>query len=223
MNRLQSLGRGGRLLLAVAVGGAVFGIATAVQASIPDASGVIHGCYSTSLAHGNPTGGLRVIDTVKANGVCASWEKPLNWNAAGVTGATGPIGPTGPTGPTGPSDAFYTTGFPGTPLSTSFETILSFSLPPGSYTFNASLEFAYNFVNAIVGCSVFLGSTQLSPGFADQIPQSANAKVTIPMTLAFTLATTTTVSTQCAASAALGAVPQPSTMTATRVGSLTTS
>ena len=100
-------------MFALAVGGAVFGIASAVQASIPDASGVIHACYNTSLAHGNPTGALRVIDTAKANGSCASWEAPLIWNQRGVTGPTGPggvgsIGPTGPTGlagPTGPKGA----------------------------------------------------------------------------------------------------------------------
>ena len=44
MKRLAMLGRGSRILLALAVGGAVFGIASAVQASIPDANGVIHGC-----------------------------------------------------------------------------------------------------------------------------------------------------------------------------------
>lgn len=105
MGRLQRLNRGSRLLLALAVGAAVFGIATAVQASIPDASGVIHGCYNTSLAHGNPTGALRVIDTAKPNGTCASWETPLNWKAMGVTGPTGATGPTGPTGPVGPTGA----------------------------------------------------------------------------------------------------------------------
>jgi hypothetical protein len=113
MHRLRSLSRGGRLVLALAVGGAVFGIATAVQASIPDASGVIHGCYNTSLAHGNPLGALRVIDTAKPNGNCASWEAPLNWSAKGVTGATGPTGargPTGPTGPKGPTGAKGSTG-----------------------------------------------------------------------------------------------------------------
>jgi hypothetical protein len=56
MDRLHGLSRGRRLLLAVVVAPGVFGIATAVQASIPDASGVIHGCYNTSVAHGNPTG-----------------------------------------------------------------------------------------------------------------------------------------------------------------------
>jgi hypothetical protein len=80
----------------------LFGIATAVQASIPDANGVIHGCYNTSLAHSNPTGALRVIDTAKPNGNCASWETPLNWGQGG-TGATGTSGPTGPTGATGPT------------------------------------------------------------------------------------------------------------------------
>ena|SRR5579859_5606787 len=90
-----------RVLLAVAVGAAVFGIATAVQASIPDANGVIHACYNTSLAHGNPTGALRVIDTSAPNGRCASWEAPLTWSQRGTTGATGATGSTGPSGPSG--------------------------------------------------------------------------------------------------------------------------
>ena len=116
MQRLRGLSRGGRLVLALAVVGAVFGIATAVQASIPDSSGVIHGCYNMSLAHGNPTGALRVIDTAKINGNCASWEAPLNWNqkgvagAIGATGATGPEGPTGATGATGPTGSRGPTG-----------------------------------------------------------------------------------------------------------------
>jgi hypothetical protein len=90
------------MLLGLAVAVAVFGIATAVQASIPDANGVIHGCYNTSVAHGNPTGALRVIDTAKANGNCTSWEARLNWLQSTPTGATGSTGPTGPPGPTGP-------------------------------------------------------------------------------------------------------------------------
>ncbi len=101
MHRLGGLGRAGKAVLALAVGGAVLGVATAVQASIPDASGVIHGCYNTSLTHGNPTGELRVIDTSKPNGTCASWEAPLNWNQTGARGATGGKGATGPKGATG--------------------------------------------------------------------------------------------------------------------------
>jgi hypothetical protein len=82
MNRLHGLSSAGRLLLAVVVGGVTFGIASAVQASIPDANGVIHGYYNISLAHGSPLGALRVIDTAKINGNCASWESPLNWEPA---------------------------------------------------------------------------------------------------------------------------------------------
>jgi hypothetical protein len=35
MKRFRTLGRGGKQLLALAVGGVLFGIATAVEASIP--------------------------------------------------------------------------------------------------------------------------------------------------------------------------------------------
>jgi hypothetical protein len=115
MNRVRRLGGGGRVLVAVAVGAATFGITTAVQASIPDASGVIHGCYNTSLAHGNPTGALRVTDAAKPNGTCASWELPLNWNQAGLTGATGPTGAPGPTGARGATGSKGVTGSKGAP------------------------------------------------------------------------------------------------------------
>jgi Collagen triple helix repeat (20 copies) len=97
MHWIRRLSRGGRLLLALAVGGAVFGIATAVQADIPDA-GVIHGCYGKP---GTPQkGNLRVIDASKGE-QCRYYENPLNWNQTGPTGPTGLTGPTGPTGPTG--------------------------------------------------------------------------------------------------------------------------
>jgi hypothetical protein len=107
MDRLRRLSRGGRLLLALVVGGAVFGIATAVQADIPDA-GVIHGCY------GKPgttyKGQLRVRDFDQGE-QCRLHENPLDWNQ---TGPTGPAGVTGPTGPTGPAGVLGTQewGFP---------------------------------------------------------------------------------------------------------------
>ncbi len=63
MKRVRGLGRGGKLFVTVAVAGAVFGIATAVQASIPDSSGVIHGCYAKTSKGQQPAGALRAIDT----------------------------------------------------------------------------------------------------------------------------------------------------------------
>jgi hypothetical protein len=59
-------------------------------ASIPDSSGVIHGCYTNNQV-------LRVIDS--ATQTCAMNETALNWNQ------TGPQGPAGPTGATGPAGA----------------------------------------------------------------------------------------------------------------------
>jgi hypothetical protein len=87
----------GRLVIALAVGAAVFGIATAVQADIPD-SGVIHGCFAKP---GTPQKGqLRVRDASKGEG-CRYYENRVDWRVSGVTGATGATGATGPTGPTG--------------------------------------------------------------------------------------------------------------------------
>jgi hypothetical protein len=74
----------------------VFGIASVVQADIPD-NGVIHGCY------GKPgttyKGNLRVRDFDQGE-QCRFYENPLDWNQTGPSGVTGPTGPTGPAGPT---------------------------------------------------------------------------------------------------------------------------
>ena len=48
MHRLRALSRGVQVLLALAVGGALFGIATAVQADIPD-SGWLH--FTSARGH----------------------------------------------------------------------------------------------------------------------------------------------------------------------------
>jgi Collagen triple helix repeat (20 copies) len=94
-----------RLSIIAAVGGALFAIASVVQASIPSANGVIRGCYQFSP----PTTGKGVLRVINADigEQCRFNEHPLNWNIRGVTGAVGPTGSTGSTGPTGP------TGLPG--------------------------------------------------------------------------------------------------------------
>jgi hypothetical protein len=93
----------GLVALVVGVGVAAGGIA---YASIPDASGVIHGCYVKA------NGKLRVIDS-RGKG-CQKGETPLNWNQTGPTGPTGPTGTTGPTGATGATGATGPTGVTGT-------------------------------------------------------------------------------------------------------------
>ena len=80
MKRVRRLGRAGKLLLALGIAGAVFGVATAVQASIPDSSGVAHGCYfvPNKLTKTPPRpGALRVIDTDKGQS-CAVDEQAID-------------------------------------------------------------------------------------------------------------------------------------------------
>jgi hypothetical protein len=73
------------VLFALAAGGIAY-------ASIPDGSGVIHGCYEKK------DGTLRVIDTGSGGSCSAKKENPLDWNQKGPRGAPGPTGPTGPQG-----------------------------------------------------------------------------------------------------------------------------
>lgn len=84
MGKLRGLSRSSRLLLAFGVAGVAFGIATVVQAAIPDSKGVIHACYQ--FAQGvTPKGTLRTIDPSTGE-ACRFYEHPLNWNANGVAG-----------------------------------------------------------------------------------------------------------------------------------------
>jgi hypothetical protein len=100
-----------KIIVALAVAGATFGIATAVSASIPSPNGVFHGCYAL---HNQTTdkGVLRLVNFDQGEG-CRFYEAPVAWNKAGPTGpkgATGPPGPRGPNGKPGPKGA---TGAPG--------------------------------------------------------------------------------------------------------------
>ena len=81
--------------------GAAFVIVAGVvwsYAAIPDAKGVIHGCYSNG--GGDNGGRLRVVDSASA---CRSEETALAWNQSGPPGPTGPQGPAGIPGPQGPA------------------------------------------------------------------------------------------------------------------------
>jgi hypothetical protein len=85
--------------LVLAVGFAIVGTAVAV-AAIPDAGGVIHGCY-------DKMGALRVINAPSAS--CSTKETAISWNQTGPAGAKGPAGAPGPAGATGaPGVSGYT-------------------------------------------------------------------------------------------------------------------
>ena len=219
MRWLQRLGPSGRLLVAVAVGGVLFGIATAVQASIPDANGVIHGCYNTSLAHGSPTGALRVIDTARPDGNCASWEAPLNWNVRGVTGTTGPAGPTGPTGPTGhQNDGWFNAGNVDLPANGNDVTEASVTLPTGSFMLLGQVQVfvsggaaAHCFLSSVLGTSTLTGAGDSVT--LDFTAMPVNGKI---------LVTTgpTTVNLVCFSAGAAGATTARGALTAVQVGTI---
>jgi hypothetical protein len=82
-----------RISVMAAVAGATVAVGVGVAWSqIPDASGVIHACYTRS------GGALRVIDSGQN---CSSKETSLTWNQAGQVGPKGDTGPAGPAGAPG--------------------------------------------------------------------------------------------------------------------------
>jgi hypothetical protein len=79
----------------LAVVGLVVGLGLGVaSASIPDHSGVIHGCYKRT-ANGSITP-LLVYDSAKSK--CPSNQTELDWNQKGAQGPPGPQGPPGASG-----------------------------------------------------------------------------------------------------------------------------
>jgi hypothetical protein len=113
MNVLSSGRRGGIALLVLVLVLIAVGIA---YATIPDGSGVIHGCYAR-LDTTNP-GRLRVIDSDLGQ-TCRLGEVALNWSQ---TGAPGPPGPSdgwdadnGDTVPTGGAFVHIPTAATGIP------------------------------------------------------------------------------------------------------------
>jgi hypothetical protein len=125
----KKLGIGGRVLVSLVVAGSVFGIASAVQADIPD-SGVIHGCYGKP---GTPQKGqLRVRDADQGE-QCRFYENQLDWNQIGPTGVTGP------TGPTGPSDIWYSSaGNVPSLANDALTTLATVTVPAGNFAVSAT-------------------------------------------------------------------------------------
>jgi hypothetical protein len=80
------------IVLVAAAALAAIGISGLAVASIPDAGGVIHGCYDKA------TGALRVIDS-DAKQVCQDGENAINWQQFGVTGINAGNGLAGGGGP----------------------------------------------------------------------------------------------------------------------------
>jgi hypothetical protein len=129
-----------RFLPALVIAVSVLTLGGIAGARVPDAGGVIHACYSSSL------GTMRVIDTeIMPQRGCRAQEQALEWNAKGRDGEQGPPGPVGPAGeqgPPGPGTTAYSTVVPsGQPLPSGVETRLSFLiLPAGNYVISGNID-----------------------------------------------------------------------------------
>lgn len=172
-----------RLATASLAGALVVGIGGAVAAAaVPEADGVINGCYSTKGSlFGSPKGSLRVIDEGE---MCRSSERALPWNQQGPQGEKGDPGLQGPTGPPGPAVApqaklaagtapvYLTDGTP--------HTALSIALPAGTWALTAKAE-ANSGRDAWmdITCDLMNGETVL-----DRVGTYSNARTTgVPLAL----------------------------------------
>ena len=117
--------------------------------AIPDASGIIHGCYNTK------NGEQRIIDADTA--ACRHGEAAIQWNQVGpqglqgtqgmqgLQGIQGIQGQKGDTGPIGPSD-LYLNRVPAFGAGTitvsdqAYTTIASLSIPAGDYLISGRLN-----------------------------------------------------------------------------------
>ena len=187
-----------RLLLVLGVSVATFGIASAVQAGIPDTGGVIHGCYLKA------NGSLRVIDSGTVS--CKSSETPLDWNQPGVTGPTGLTGAAGPTGrrgatgaagPKSSPDAWADDGSAGLVhlVTLQFTTVDALTLPAGSFFLQAETNLEDTTVAQyqcrLEDTSGVVGSTEIvDSSFAFE-------HMVIPVHAVTTLASPDTVEFQC--------------------------
>ena len=182
-------------LVALAIAGALLVAGGIAYATIPDASGVIHGCYKKTSPN---QGTLRIIDTDKAQG-CSNSEIPLNWSQ---TGPQGPQGQQGPEGPTGPSDVWSVDGYESfanlAPAQTWVNLATTSTLPAGSYSVQAEAE-ANNTTSVSTDYSCDLVDSSTINVYQDTRVTSPDW-VTIPVQAVVTLASPDTISLRCFAS-----------------------
>jgi hypothetical protein len=185
--RVKSVGRGGRLIMALVAGAAVFGVVSAVQAAIPDSNGVVHGCYfPVGTGKVDKMTYLRVIDTDKGQH-CGTGENSVDLVGSGTV----------------QNDSYYAEGGPVNGLTTPV-TITSVAIPAGNFTVSASGVIA---VGTAVGahlntrCSVNGFLDQNEDGWNSIWPASSNVDQA-PFAIDQNVVGPKTVTLQCTSSAA---------------------
>jgi hypothetical protein len=163
-------------------------------ATVPDSSGVIHGCYLKGL------GTLRVVDTGKSQ-TCSKFETPLDWSQTGPQGAQGSQGPQGPqgqdgsqgpqglpgpqgpAGPAGASHGYYESqGTASVFISSSPTKVESLdNLPAGTYVVTSTGTNYENGDNDWHQCDLTSGGTLLDRDYdyGNHIPYSLTGAITL--------------------------------------------
>jgi len=195
-----------RVRVAVVAAGVVILVVSAVgvaAASIPDSSGLVHGCYKSKAAT-DGTHSLAVIDAAKTS-ACPSGYKSLNWNVNGPNG--------------------YSTQTSDTHLNDTLTQIAFLTLGAGSYVINASawLEDDSPSNSSSLGvCELVFGSAidEVEAGLLGPSSAPSNDQ-TLSMTVAATVTSSTDATLSCEAVGNSGLTyADTASMTATQVGSL---
>jgi hypothetical protein len=196
-------------VVAVAIAAALLVAGGIAYATIPDGSGVIHGCYQKNQ------GTLRVIDTGTTQ-TCSSSEAPLTWSQTGpqgeqgIQGQQGIQGPKGDTGPTGPSDVYSVDGYgqpvkgisPSPTVVTNLAT--TSTLPMGNYFVQSEVEIRNS---QPVYSEYFCDLVDSSSNVYQEARVDADANttwVTVPVQAVVTLASPDTISFQCSSNSSYG-------------------
>jgi hypothetical protein len=218
------------VLIGFAIGLVAASAGQVARAAIPDASGLIHGCYTAS------EGDVRIVDP---NGpACRRHERSIQWNQTGPQGAPGVQGPAGPAGL---SHAVQTDN--ASPSFTAVEVsgdvaqptaVLAWALPPGNYTLQANVsvyaQFPFGTLTPFVHvvCSFAVGAGKIGGDFVSTVGGALNTYATLPLLGSITLAGSDTVKVLCHAegvgttsNGVIGVSTQPSVGIATQIDLLT--
>ncbi len=195
-----------RVRVAVVAAGVVILVVSAVgvaAASIPDSSGLVHGCYNSKAAT-NGTHSLTVIDAAKTS-ACPSGYKSLKWNVNGPNG--------------------YSTQTSDTHLNDTLTQVAVLTLGAGSYVINASAWLenqSPSNASSLGVCELVFGSAtdEVEAGLLGPSSAPSNDQ-TLSMTVAATVTGSTDATLFCEAVGNSGLTyDETASMTATQAGSL---
>jgi hypothetical protein len=159
-------------------------------------------------------------------GKCKKGDKKLSWGVQGrpgLAGATGPVGPkgaTGTTGATGPSAGFSSSGEQVTNLSDT--TVVSLTLPAGSFIINGKVSIADSSAEETTGCYLLPPGVTSTSGAIDE--SFAATDTTSPqqtMSLVAPLTTSGGAVTIVCFSSSATTIARSNQLTAIQVGSVT--